>query len=83
MSFSSVHLRTDDLISNLPSSGNARVTSFASQAAASTVDFQGGDIGYIPPSFGWFTALSFKNIHLTHRNLRPLHREHWKHCKLN
>ncbi|KZP33779.1 putative oxalate decarboxylase/oxidase [Athelia psychrophila] len=34
--------------------GNARVTLFASQAAASTVDFQGGDIGYIPPSFGHY-----------------------------
>ncbi|KAF7980565.1 hypothetical protein HWV62_37729 [Athelia sp. TMB] len=50
------------------SEGNARVTSFASQATASTIDFQGGDISYIPPSFGHYientgnTTLRFLEI---------------------
>ncbi|KAF7982961.1 hypothetical protein HWV62_24540 [Athelia sp. TMB] len=49
-------------------SGNARVTSFAGQASAQTFDFQGGDISYIPPSFGHYientgnTTLRFLEI---------------------
>jgi len=48
--------------------GNARVTSFASQATATTIDFQGGDISYIPPTFGHYientgnTTLKFIEI---------------------
>ncbi|CAE6474591.1 unnamed protein product [Rhizoctonia solani] len=34
--------------------GNARVTVFASSANARTFDYQGGDIGYVPPTFGHY-----------------------------
>ncbi|QRW11233.1 oxalate decarboxylase [Ceratobasidium sp. AG-Ba] len=34
--------------------GNARVTVFASSANARTFNFQPGDIGYVPPSFGHY-----------------------------
>jgi oxalate decarboxylase/phosphoglucose isomerase-like protein (cupin superfamily) len=31
--------------------GNARMTAFASSAQATTLDFQAGDISYVPPSY--------------------------------
>ncbi|CAE6479373.1 unnamed protein product [Rhizoctonia solani] len=34
--------------------GNARTTVFASSANARTFDYQAGDIGYIPPTFGHY-----------------------------
>ncbi|CAE6452468.1 unnamed protein product [Rhizoctonia solani] len=34
--------------------GNARVTVFASSANARTFDYQAGDIGYVPPTFGHY-----------------------------
>ncbi|KAF8602771.1 oxalate oxidase, partial [Ceratobasidium sp. AG-I] len=34
--------------------GSARITVFASSANARTFDYQAGDIGYIPPSFGHY-----------------------------
>jgi len=34
--------------------GTARMTLFASQGNARTFDYQAGDIGYVPPSFGHF-----------------------------
>ncbi|QRV88482.1 oxalate decarboxylase [Ceratobasidium sp. AG-Ba] len=34
--------------------GNARVTVFASSANARTFNFQAGDIGYVPPTFGHY-----------------------------
>ncbi|KAL5526655.1 hypothetical protein ACEPAF_8379 [Sanghuangporus sanghuang] len=34
--------------------GTARMTLFASQSNARTFDFQTGDIGYVPPSFGHY-----------------------------
>ncbi|KII87879.1 hypothetical protein PLICRDRAFT_42403 [Plicaturopsis crispa FD-325 SS-3] len=49
-------------------SGNARVTSFGANSNAQTFDFQAGDIGYIPPSFGHYientgnTTLKFLEI---------------------
>ncbi|KAG1876266.1 putative oxalate decarboxylase/oxidase [Suillus subluteus] len=35
-------------------SGQARITVYASSATATTMDFQAGDIAYIPPSFGHY-----------------------------
>jgi oxalate decarboxylase family bicupin protein len=35
-------------------SGQARITVYASSALANTVDFQAGDIAYIPPSYGHY-----------------------------
>ncbi|EPS95953.1 hypothetical protein FOMPIDRAFT_92334 [Fomitopsis schrenkii] len=35
-------------------SGNARVTAFASTGTARTYDYQGGDIGYFPASYGHY-----------------------------
>ncbi|CAE6459451.1 unnamed protein product [Rhizoctonia solani] len=34
--------------------GNARVTVFASSGNARTFDYQAGDVGYVPPSFGHY-----------------------------
>ncbi|KAH7344215.1 oxalate decarboxylase [Rhizoctonia solani] len=34
--------------------GNARITVFASSANARTFDYQAGDVGYIPPTFGHY-----------------------------
>ncbi|QRV73690.1 oxalate decarboxylase [Ceratobasidium sp. AG-Ba] len=34
--------------------GNARITVFASSANARTFNYQAGDIGYVPPSFGHY-----------------------------
>ncbi|KAF8675634.1 Oxalate Decarboxylase [Rhizoctonia solani] len=48
--------------------GNARITIFAAQANARTFDYQAGDIGYVPPSFGHYvenignTTLKFLEI---------------------
>ncbi|KAB5591791.1 Oxalate decarboxylase [Ceratobasidium theobromae] len=48
--------------------GNARITVFAAQANARTFDYQAGDIGYVPPSFGHYvenignTTLKFLEI---------------------
>jgi len=48
--------------------GNARITVFASSANARTFDYQAGDIGYVPPSFGHYvenignTTLKFLEI---------------------
>ncbi|CAE6417481.1 unnamed protein product [Rhizoctonia solani] len=48
--------------------GNARITVFASSANARTFNYQAGDIGYVPPSFGHYvenignTTLKFLEI---------------------
>ncbi|GAB1524024.1 hypothetical protein RhiTH_007176 [Rhizoctonia solani] len=48
--------------------GNARITVFAAQANARTFNYQAGDIGYVPPSFGHYvenignTTLKFLEI---------------------
>ncbi|CUA74825.1 oxalate decarboxylase [Rhizoctonia solani] len=48
--------------------GNARITVFAASANARTFDYQAGDIGYVPPSFGHYvenignTTLKFLEI---------------------
>ncbi|TDL25576.1 oxalate decarboxylase [Rickenella mellea] len=48
--------------------GTGRATIFASSATAETFDYQAGDIGYVPPSFGHYventgnTTLSFMEI---------------------
>ncbi|EKM56991.1 uncharacterized protein PHACADRAFT_142065 [Phanerochaete carnosa HHB-10118-sp] len=34
--------------------GNARVSLFAAQSSARTFDFQGGDVGYVPASYGHY-----------------------------
>ncbi|KAJ7108663.1 RmlC-like cupin domain-containing protein [Mycena epipterygia] len=39
-------------------SGQARVTVFAASSKARTYDFQAGDVGYVPPSFGLFKEIS-------------------------
>ncbi|KAF9467804.1 putative oxalate decarboxylase/oxidase [Collybia nuda] len=49
-------------------SGEARVTIFASSANAHTFNYRGGDIGYVPPSFGHYventgnTTLKFLEV---------------------
>ena len=60
----------------LCSEGNARMTIFASQSNARTFDYQAGDIGYVPASFG---RPQF-NQHCGHCSqyiFRALCREHW------
>ncbi|KAG8739974.1 hypothetical protein FRC10_004941 [Ceratobasidium sp. 414] len=50
------------------SEGNARITVFAASANARTFNYQAGDIGYVPPSFGHYvenignTTLRFLEI---------------------
>ena len=39
-------------IENIFRSGNGRVTIFASSSNARTFDYQAGDIGFVPASFG-------------------------------
>ena len=40
------------IIKNVSRSGQGRVTIFASSANARTFDYQAGDIGFVPASFG-------------------------------
>ncbi|THH19234.1 hypothetical protein EW146_g1882 [Bondarzewia mesenterica] len=53
--------------------GNARVTIFASQSNARTFDYQAGDVGYVPASFGHYvenignTTLHYLEIFKTDR----------------
>ncbi|KAG6861387.1 hypothetical protein C0995_000793 [Termitomyces sp. Mi166 len=61
--------KTDSYLTLSPrSSGEARVTVFASEANAHTFNFQAGDVGYIPPTFGHYientgnTTLKFLEI---------------------
>ncbi|KAG8738540.1 hypothetical protein FRC10_006744 [Ceratobasidium sp. 414] len=52
----------------LPCEGQARITVFAASANARTFNYQAGDIGYVPPSFGHYvenignTTLRFLEI---------------------
>nr|AAF13275.1 oxalate decarboxylase [Flammulina velutipes]AAO89278.1 oxalate decarboxylase [Flammulina sp. IJF 140502] len=54
-------------------SGNARVTIFAAQSVASTFDYQGGDIAYVPASMGHYvenignTTLTYLEVFNTDR----------------
>ena len=42
--------------------GDARMTLFASSSNARTFDYQGGDIGYVPASFGKSVRVDSKNV---------------------
>ena len=60
------------------SEGNARITLFAASGNARTFDYQGGDIAYIPGSYGKLSdnlVLFWVSGSLTssHCNVRPLH----------
>ena len=60
------------------SEGNARITLFAASGNARTFDYQGGDIAYIPGSYGKLSdnLVLFSvsgSLTSSHCNVRPLH----------
>ena len=66
-------ISVNEFVTDIPghSEGQARVTLFAAQSNARTFDYQSGDIGYVPASYGHYventgnTTLRFLEIYKT------------------
>lgn len=69
-------MREKSLLIMICSEGQGRMTLFAAQSDARTFDYQAGDIGYVPASYGHYientgnTTLKFLEIFKTGEHCR-------------